>query len=109
MFNTCGIQRPLYADVSDLARKLEDALDLMAGSCVRGELHPFLFYFSVLLNFTDRFVYSHFRSLDWFSISLPPFLTSGLWNDHEFVSSSLAVVRSLVTSPVALGDIDPGK
>jgi hypothetical protein len=38
---------------------------------------------------------------------LCPFLITELWNDQEFASSSLTAVRSLVTSPVNLGGIDP--
>jgi hypothetical protein len=53
------------------------------------------------------FVHSHFRPIDCFSLLPTPFLTTGLWNDQEFASSSLAVVRSLVTNPASLGDIDP--
>jgi hypothetical protein len=60
-----------------------------------------------LVGFADRFVYAYFRSLDRFSLLLSPFLTTGLWNDQEFASWSRAVVRSLVTSPASLGDIDP--
>jgi hypothetical protein len=82
-------------------------VDRAAEVCICGELHSFLFHFGVLHSFTDGFAYSHFRSLDWFCILPSPFLTTDLWDDREFVSSSLTVVRSLVTSRVSLSLIEP--
>jgi hypothetical protein len=109
MFNTCGIQRPLYSNLSELARKPEEAVDLAAETCIRDELHQFLFYFLVLRSFTGRLVYSHVRSFDWYCLLLSPFMATDLWKDEARVRSSLTVVRSLAASPVSLGESTPGK
>jgi hypothetical protein len=106
MFNSCSIQRPLYANAVDLALKLERAVDCAAEARIQGSLHPFVFYFDVLHRFTEGFTYSHFRSLDWYCILLSPFLTTEMWSSEEFVSQSLTVVRRLVASPVPLCEVD---
>jgi hypothetical protein len=106
MFNTCSIQRPLYANLADLALKLERAVDSSAEACFQGVLHPFVFYFDVLRGFTEGFSYSHFRSLDWFSILLSPYMRTAIWSNEEFVTLSLDIVRGLVVSPAKLCDVD---
>ena len=87
IFDSSCIQRPMFAGVTALARKLESALDEATSACERADIHQFLLYFQIIRIFTGIFQYSNYRSIDWHAMLLTPFLTSALWRHDDFVQA----------------------